>query len=91
MALTLMVQPGWRDRVAATWRPFPGVVPVLKGNGYGFGRLFLAGLAVELGADEIAVGTIYEIAGLYEAGVKARPVAIVLTPCLPSDVAELGR
>lgn len=59
--------------VAATT---PGLVPVVKGNGYGFGRVGLAIAAVEL-SPLIAVGTVHELAGLPD---KAVPV--VLTPTL---------
>ena len=39
----------------------PGLIPVVKGNGYGFGRERLARLALDLGADELAVGTVHEV------------------------------
>jgi alanine racemase len=42
MALTLVVFPGWHDHVDAVWAANPGMVPVIKGNGYGFGRGHLA-------------------------------------------------
>jgi alanine racemase len=51
-----------------------GLVPVVKGNGYGFGRLRLAELAAEL-ADTIAVGNVHELAGLPDG-----PDVVVLTP-----------
>lgn len=38
----------------------PGLVPVVKGNGYGFGVHRLAGGAGRLGADVIAVGSVAE-------------------------------
>ena len=53
-----------------------GIVPVVKGNGYGFGRIGLAQAAVKL-SPIIAVGTVHELAGLPE---QATPV--VLTPSL---------
>lgn len=59
--------------VAATT---PGLVPVVKGNGYGFGRAGLAIAAVEL-SPLIAVGTIHELAGL-----PAKAIPLVLTPTL---------
>ncbi len=37
-----------------------GIVPVIKGNGYGFGNLRLASAAQDLGADTVAVGTYAE-------------------------------
>ena len=36
-------------------------VPVIKGNGYGFGRRVLAQQSAALGVNEIAVGTVYEL------------------------------
>lgn len=91
MALTLIVQPGWCEQVAAVWQSYPRIVPVLKGNGYGFGRSYLAGVATDLGADEIAVGSVYELAGLQEDRDGQRPMTIILTPCLAPDIAELDR
>ena len=45
VALTLTVDRArWRDHVAATRAAFPGLVPVVKGNGYGFGLTYLAEL-----------------------------------------------
>ncbi|GAA4953083.1 alanine racemase [Streptomyces heliomycini] len=41
---------------------FPGLVPVCKGNGYGFGHERLAEEATRLGSDVLAVGTTYEAA-----------------------------
>ncbi len=37
------------------------MVPVIKGNGYGFGRDLLAGEAARLGCNRIAVGTVWEL------------------------------
>ncbi len=53
-----------------------GLVPVVKGNGYGLGRNELAIAAIRL-SPIIAVGTVHELAGLPE---EATPV--VLTPTL---------
>jgi alanine racemase len=36
-------------------------VPVIKGNGYGLGQELLGATAMDLGADTIAVGTVFEI------------------------------
>ncbi len=58
----------------------PGVVGVIKGNGYGFGRARLAALAVSFGLDELAVGTVHELAGLPD-GVRYH----VLTPLGAGD------
>ncbi len=51
----------WRashDRFVAD---HPGVVPVIKGNGYGFGRDLLCAEASRLGVPMIAVGTYAEL------------------------------
>lgn len=78
----------WRAHVTAIGAEVPGLVPVVKGNGYGFGRTLLAHEAVSLlGARDLAVGTVHEAAQL------ARDIApdvtpIVLTPTLdtlPTD------
>ena len=37
------------------------LVPVIKGNGYGFGRHALADEAVRLGCNRIAIGTVWEL------------------------------
>jgi len=51
----------WRsahDRLVAEC---PGIVPVVKGNGYGFGRGLLCAEAARLGLDTIAIGTYAEL------------------------------
>lgn len=53
----------WRRHVDRFASSCPGIIPVVKGNGYGFGREQLAAVAAEL-SDLIAVGTIHELAGL---------------------------
>jgi alanine racemase len=50
----------WNAHVEHTARSLPGLVPVVKGNGYGFGRGTLAPIAAEL-SDTIAVGTVHEL------------------------------
>ena len=68
----------WRSRVARLAGDVDGLVPVVKGNGYGLGRTFLAGVAAEF-ADTIAVGTVHELDVL-----DAHPSldVVVLTPVL---------
>jgi alanine racemase len=62
MPLTLYVDgPRWRDHLGATADASPGLVPVAKGNGYGFTVGRLARKAEWLGADTIAVGTYDEV------------------------------
>jgi alanine racemase len=65
----------WRHatEVAAS---IDGLVPVVKGNGYGFGRANLAIAASRL-SPIVAVGTVHELAGL-----PADLTTVVLTPTL---------
>lgn len=81
---------------AASWRAHqddvvasdPGIVPVAKGNGYGFGLPLLAGEASRLGLGCLAVGTAEEVA-LVRAGDAEHPGwqgdVVVLTPWRPGD------
>ncbi|MQY12651.1 Alanine racemase [Streptomyces sp. RB5] len=63
MALTLYVDTArWRNHQHSVLQQFPGLVPVCKGNGYGFGHERLADEATRFGADILAVGTVYEAA-----------------------------
>jgi alanine racemase len=63
MPLTLHVDgPRWRDHLRAVVDTTPGLVPVAKGNGYGFTVASLARRADWLGVDTVAVGTYCEIA-----------------------------
>src|SRR5262245_20754216 len=60
MPLTLRVDATrWQQHVRDTWTP--SVVPVAKGNGYGFGRDRLLDEAGTLGASTVAVGTYEEV------------------------------
>jgi alanine racemase len=51
----------WWTHLRAVAETHPGIVPVAKGNGYGFGNGRLADAAGRLGADTIAVGTYAEV------------------------------
>ena len=75
VTLTIRTAP-WRARIARLANDVDGLVPVVKGNGYGFGRTALARLASEF-CDTVAVGTIHELDGLPD---TVHPV--VLTPTL---------
>ena len=78
MGLRLAVErDAWARQLERTVAALPGVVPVVKGNGYGFGRIALMPFAVEhTPADgQIAVGTVYEAAD-----VPAGRTPLVLTP-----------
>lgn len=62
MTLRLVVRAAeWRRHLAAVKEVTPGLVPVAKGNGYGFGIDRLATEAVSLGCDTLAVGTCREV------------------------------
>jgi Alanine racemase, N-terminal domain len=63
MSLTLHVDTeAWRAHLFEYVASHPAVVPVVKGNGYGFGNTVLAAAAKELGVSSLAVGTYAEIA-----------------------------
>ncbi|EST37479.1 alanine racemase [Streptomycetaceae bacterium MP113-05] len=63
MALTLYVDTDrWRAHQQSVLQQFPGIVPVCKGNGYGFGHERLAEEVTSFGSDILAVGTTYEAA-----------------------------
>jgi alanine racemase len=92
VTLTLYVDGvAWRRRAGAVLDRYGDVIAVVKGNGYGFGRRRLAGIAGELGVERLAVGTVHELAGLpataalaeLPAGATERP--IVLTPASAAD------
>ena len=51
----------WREHLGVVKRATPGLVPVIKGNGYGFGRARLAQESATLGVDTIAVGMAREV------------------------------
>ncbi len=60
----------------------PGIVPVAKGNGYGFGLARLGEVATWLGVDTVAVGTYAEVA---EISSTFSGTVLVLTPWRPHD------
>lgn len=77
MTLTLTVDAAsWNRHVDGTAARVPGLVPVVKGNGYGFGRAWLADRAATL-SPVMAVGSIHEVAD-----VPSNYTAVVLTPAL---------
>ena len=75
MTLRLSVKSAaWSRQIKEVATSIGDIVPVVKGNGYGFGRLALMPYAASLG-NEIAVGTIFEAQDVPESR-----TAIVLTP-----------
>jgi hypothetical protein len=65
----------WRDHLRSTWNP--DIVPVAKGNGYGFGNHRLLAEARALGARTVAVGTYFEVPA------DPREDVVVLSPWRP--------
>jgi alanine racemase len=77
MALRLTVQrAAWESHIDAIAAGVDGVVPVVKGNGYGFGRATLHPMIKTL-ADYVCVGTIHELDHVAD-----RVTPVVLTPSL---------
>lgn len=75
MTLRLSVQrAGWESHIDSVAAAVDGLVPVVKGNGYGFGRATLHPLIKGL-ADYVCVGTIHELDN-----VSDRVTPVVLTP-----------
>lgn len=92
MPLTLTID---RDRWTAHQRALladvPGLVPVAKGNGYGFGLALLARQAGTLGLTTIAVGIAQEVEQVRAGGWDGD--IVVLNPWRPFDAvatAQLG-
>ena len=94
MPLTLYVdRVAWRAHHQRMLADRPGLVPVVKGNGYGFTLPVLAGAAAELGpmagVDQIAVGTAREALSLLD---HYPHDMMLLEPFLPGeDRVELPR
>ena len=84
MTLRLTVnRQAWLDHVRLTASQHGTVLPVVKGNGYGFGRPILFEQTAHL-ADHVAVGTVYEATD-----VPPSLTPVVLTPAgthLPSSL-----
>jgi alanine racemase len=83
MPLTLYVDGGrWRSHLQEVRDLHPGIVPVLKGNGYGFGLERVAARAAWLGVDTVAVGMYHEVATVAK---HFRGSMTVLTPWRPFE------
>ncbi len=72
----------WRAHQRRVLAATPGLVPVAKGNGYGFGLARLAAEAAALGVDALAVGTPSEVAAVRDA-FPGR--VVVLQPWRPGE------
>lgn len=85
MALVLHVDGDrWRAHLKGVRDRHPGLVPVAKGNGYGFGLSRLARKAQWLGVDTLAVGTYEEVPEVEQ---RYAGSLLVLTPWRPSNPA----
>jgi Alanine racemase, N-terminal domain len=83
MSLTMYVDGDrWRAHLLRVRDAHPGLVPVAKGNGYGFGIARLARKASWLGVDTIAVGTYDEVADVAS---RFDGSIMVLTPWRPFE------
>ncbi|HEY0519663.1 MAG TPA: alanine racemase [Ilumatobacteraceae bacterium] len=77
MALRLTVhKAAWESHIDSVAAAVDGLVPVVKGNGYGFGRATLHPLVKGL-SDYVCVGTTYELDHVHD-----RVTPVVLTPSL---------
>jgi hypothetical protein len=74
----------WRAHLRSLLRAQPTLVPVAKGNGYGFGNHRLARRAGWLGVDALAVGTYDELGDVAS---RFAGDLVVLTPWRPFDAA----
>lgn len=89
MSLSLYVDGDrWRAHLRAVTDAHPGIVPVAKGNGYGFGVPRLARRAEWLGTDQMAVGTYDEAP---EALKRFPGDVLVLSPWRPFSRAPQDR
>lgn len=77
----------WRAHLRQVAEATPGLVPVAKGNGYGFGLPLLAAEAERLGTTALAVGVAEEVAQVRDA---FSGDLVVLTPWRPGDAVATG-
>jgi alanine racemase len=73
----------WRAHLRDVLERRPGLVPVAKGNGYGFGNGRLARRAQWLGVDTVAVGTYAEVDDVAR---RFDGDVLVLSPWRPGDL-----
>jgi hypothetical protein len=83
MSLSLYVDGDrWRSHLRGALEAHPTLVPVIKGNGYGFGNARLARKATWLGVDTVAVGTYAEVDDVRS---RFDGTILVLTPWRPFE------
>lgn len=84
MPLTLTIDRArWRAHQLALLEDVPGLIPVAKGNGYGFGLGLLASEAARLGTRALAVGVAQEVSAVRAGGFTGD--VVVLNPWRPFD------
>lgn len=84
MPLTLTVdRTRWQTHLRGLLEDVPGLVPVAKGNGYGFGLRMLATETARLGLRTLAVGVAQEVAAVRAGGFAGD--VVVLNPWRPFD------
>ncbi|MHA6523673.1 alanine racemase [Tessaracoccus sp. G1721] len=84
MPLTLTIDRQlWHTHHRALLDDAPGLVPVAKGNGYGFGLRLLAAESTRLGVRTLAVGIAQEVAAVRAGGFTGD--VVVLNPWRPFD------
>jgi alanine racemase len=83
MSLSLYVDGDrWRSHLRGVVETHPGLVPVIKGNGYGLGNARLARKSAWLGVDSVAVGTYDEVE---DVRTRFDGSILVLTPWRPFE------
>jgi alanine racemase len=83
MSLSLYVDGDrWRAHLHGVLEALPALVPVIKGNGYGFGNARLARKSGWLGVDTVAVGTYDEVE---DVRTRFDGTVLVLTPWRPFE------
>ena len=89
MSLTLHLDLApWREHLDTTRDAIAGLVPVAKGNGYGYGLQRLGSEAARMGVPVLAVGTSQEVAAVREGGWSGD--IVVLTPWSRHDEVATG-
>lgn len=73
----------WGAHVSATATSYgSALVPVVKGNGYGFGRPLLLDTLAQLSVDSVCVGSVHELVGV---PTELDPVVLTPTLAAPPD------
>ncbi|EWT01810.1 alanine racemase [Intrasporangium oryzae NRRL B-24470] len=91
MTFTLHVDGArWRAAMDAVVAARPGIVPVVKGNGYGFGRDLLCAEASRLDVPMIAVGTYVEVPSALAAFGRDILVMEPYRAAIHADLPDLG-